>query len=74
MPRCGTLSRQSTYAANLSCELGLAIYSPIALRSKSGRVGDIGFFQHDGSYEWIRNAFHSPVSHAFLIPLNIDSY
>ena len=39
----------------------IAILNPVPLGEKSGRAGDIGFFQQDGKYRWIRNAFHAPV-------------
>ena len=54
-------SDQDEFASNLQSALGIAILAPVPIRSKSGRVGDIGFFQHDGKYRWIRNAFHAPV-------------
>ena len=63
MPRACNHSRQDAYAANLSLSnaLGTAVLNPVPLRPKSGRVGDIAFFNRDGSFEWIRNAFHSEV-------------
>jgi hypothetical protein len=56
--------KQAAYADNLSGNsLGLAVYHPIPLRPDIhvGRVGDIAFFGCDGGYEWINNAFLSPV-------------
>ena len=28
----------------------------------SGKVGDIAFFDQDGKYQWLRNAFHTAVT------------
>jgi hypothetical protein len=53
-------SKQKSYAANLrGTPLGVAVYQPIPLQNetKVGRVGDIAFFDEDGKYEWIANAF-----------------
>ena len=55
------VSNQEAFASNLPSALGTAILNPVPLRTKSGRVGDIGFFQQDGKYHWIRNAFHTIV-------------
>ena len=60
MPPTG--SCQEVYAANLSNPLGVAVFNPIPFRTETGRVGDIGFFHHNGEYEWIRNAFDSEVN------------
>ena len=57
-------SKQTSYAANLRrTQLGLAVYQPLPLQqeTKVGRVGDIAFFDEDGSYEWITNAFDTKV-------------
>src|SRR2546423_15160623 len=53
--------KQVSYANNLPCDLGTALYSPIRLRQYSGRVGDVAFLHEDGKYEWIRNAFDPTV-------------
>jgi hypothetical protein len=57
-----TDSCQDVYAANLESPLGVAIFHPIPFRTETGRVGDIGFFHHNGEYEWIRSAFDSEVT------------
>lgn len=49
---------QDRFARNLSGSYpGLAVYNPIQLRSHSGKIGDIAFFDENGRYMWIRNAF-----------------
>ena len=59
MPKRAT---QEKYAENLRhTDLGLAVYHPIEFRQRSGRVGDIGFFDENGKYQWIRNAFDAEV-------------
>lgn len=61
MPR--TTSKQEGFAANLGgTALGTAVYQPVKMRDKSGRVGDIAFFDNVGKYVWIRNAFDTPVT------------
>ena len=68
-------SKQESYAANLRSALGTAILNPVPYRKKSGRVGDVGFFHADGSYEWFRNAFHTDVdSNGDIIPNLIRPY
>ena len=57
-------SKQTSYVANLrGTPLGLAVYQPLPLQqeTKVGRVGDIAFFDDDGKYEWITNAFDTKV-------------
>jgi hypothetical protein len=56
-------SRQQAFAANLSKNFsgGTAIYKPIPKASHSGLVGDIGFFNDQGKYEWLHNAFFEEV-------------
>ena len=57
-------SKQTSYAANLrGTSLGLAVYQPLPLQqdTKVGRVGDIAFFDEDGEYEWVTNAFETTV-------------
>jgi len=59
MPRTST---QEKFADNLGgTPLGTAVYHPIELKRSSGRVGDIAFFDENGKYQWIRNAFDSEV-------------
>ena len=53
-------SKQAAYATDLrGTPLGLAVYQPLPLQQeeKVGRVGDIAFFDEDGKYQWIANAF-----------------
>ena len=64
-------SKQATYAINLKgTPMGTAVYQPIQLHpeSKVGRVGDIAFFDEEGRYEWITNAFDTKVTH-FVTPI-----
>lgn len=61
MPR--TTSKQEGFAANLGgTALGTAVYQPIKMRDKSGRVGDVAFFNKVGKYVWLRNAFDTLVT------------
>jgi hypothetical protein len=57
------VSDQDAFAANLQsqCRGGTAIYHPLEFRSHSGRVGDIAFFNSQGKYMWVHNAFHTQV-------------
>ena len=58
MPR----SPQDDYAENLkNNDFGLPIYHPIPCLENSGRVGDVGFFQRDGVYCCLANAFDAQV-------------
>jgi hypothetical protein len=55
-------SKQEVFAQNLGgTPLGVAVYHPIPLKGNSGRVGDVAFFNGDGGYEWIANAFDTDV-------------
>ena len=57
-------SRQEVYALNLGgTPLGLPIYEPIPFRDgiNVGRVGDIAFFDQEGGYQWVANAFDKDV-------------
>jgi len=55
-------STQAAYAANFQKEgKGLAIYHPLKPRGHSQKVGDIAFFNQDGEYSWIQNAFDKEV-------------
>jgi hypothetical protein len=55
-------SIQEKFAKNLSpSPHGTAIYHPLVMRQRSGRVGDIAFHDFEGKYKWIRNAFDSDV-------------
>ena len=57
------LSLQQEYADNLDPNrFGLAICEPLLFEEKSGRVGDIAYFSHEGSYHCLINAFDSAVS------------
>jgi len=54
--------KQEAYAANLKGDpMGMAVYQPIQLRREIpvGRVGDIAFFDNEGGYIWVSNAFCS---------------
>ena len=75
MPQSST---QEAYAYNLKGKpLGTAIYRPVLLLNHSRRVGDIGFFDREGRYKCIRNAFDVEVDHILhflkmsLLTLNI---
>ena len=58
-----TGSRQDAFAKNLSRSFhGIAVYKPIEKGLHSGRIGDIGFFNDQGKYRWVHNAFFSEVS------------
>src|SRR5216117_1343013 len=66
MPR----SPQDEYAENLkNNNLGLPIYRPIPCVENSGRVGDVGFFQRDGVYCCLANAFDAKVLLTYSIML-----
>ena len=55
---------QEKYAKNLESQCrGLAVYRPAAMQAHSHRVGDIAFFDSQGLYRWVQNAFNSYVSH-----------
>jgi hypothetical protein len=56
-------SDQDAYAVNLASQSrgGTAIYHPLEFRAHCGRVGDIGFFDSQGKYIWVHNAFHTEV-------------
>jgi hypothetical protein len=56
-------SKQEGYARNLNgTPFGTALYHPIPLQEKEG-VGDIGFWDGDGKWIAVCNAFDSEVSH-----------
>ena len=60
----GVSSRQEVYAINLGgTPFGLPVYEPIPFRDgiKVGRVGDIAFFDQEGGYQWVTNAFDREV-------------
>lgn len=59
-------SKQELYAKNLEREgLGLAIYNPRSFiydeEANEKCIGDIRYFNADGTYEWIANAWHISV-------------
>jgi hypothetical protein len=58
-------SNQEEFAENLNghCRGGIALYHPLEYRpgSKINCVGDIAFFDSQGNYNWIHNAFDSLV-------------
>ena len=57
-------SKQEAYAQNLGgTTLGFALYHPIPMSQTRGRVGDIGFLNPDGTYQWLANAFDLAVFH-----------
>jgi hypothetical protein len=59
-------TRQESFAENLKgANLGTALYHPVQLKEHSGRVGDIAFFNNEGKYQWLRNAFHTEVEPEF---------
>jgi hypothetical protein len=50
------------YAKDLAgTPVGTAVYHPIEMRAFSARVGDIAFFDENGKYQWVCNAFHAQV-------------
>ena len=55
--------KQDSFMKNLGgTPLGTPLYHPERFRESSGRVGDIAFFNvENGGYEWIGNAFDTPV-------------
>ena len=56
-------SKQEGYARNLNgTPFGTALYHPIPLQEQEG-VGDIGFWDGDGKWIAVCNAFDSEVSH-----------
>jgi len=57
-------NQQATFAANLGgTSLGMALFDPIEFRENMlyGRVGDVAYFDSEGSYKWICNAFDTDV-------------
>ena len=60
-------TKQERFAENLKdVNLGTALYHPVQLKEHSGRVGDIAFFNSEGKYQWLRNAFHPEVNNLIL--------
>ena len=57
------LSAQDRYAELLapSGSNRLALYRPVPFHENSGRVGDIGFFDEQGRFMWLANAFQVEV-------------
>lgn len=54
-------TKQEDFAKNLAgTPWGMALYHPILLREREG-VGDIGFFNEDGKWIVVCNAFDSAV-------------
>jgi hypothetical protein len=54
--------KQEAYASNLNgFGRGTAVYRPEVEPEQSGRVGDVAFFDLEGRYQWIRNAFDTGV-------------
>jgi hypothetical protein len=65
-------STQAAFSANLAgTPLGTAVYHPVPFNQRSGRVGDIAFFDENGGYKWIRNAFDDEVLRFFLARLQL---
>ena len=59
--RCA-MSFQAAYSANLKKQgRGVAVYHPLIPRQYSHAIGDIAFFDGDGKYRRIANAFDSEV-------------
>jgi hypothetical protein len=53
--------KQERYAKNLAgTPMGMALYHPILMREREG-VGDVGFFDEDGKWIAICNAFDTGV-------------
>jgi hypothetical protein len=56
-------SKQDIFAENLKGDpMGMALFYPLPLRPgirDGGNVGDIAFFNSDGHYLWVSNAFCS---------------
>lgn len=69
MPFSRASSKQVQYANNLASPMGLPLISPIPFREdlKSGRVGDIGWLDQEGGYEWVHNCHHPTVESLTLI-------
>jgi hypothetical protein len=60
-------STQEIYAANLKCQdLGYAVYRPFKQGDHFQKVGDIAFFDGEGMYRWVQNAFHVRVECYFF--------
>lgn len=54
---------QRNYEKNLGgTAFGTPLRHPVLFRENSGRVGDVGYFDHNGNWRWIRNAFDSQVN------------
>jgi hypothetical protein len=72
-------SKQDIFAENLKGDpMGMALFYPLPLRPgirDGGNVGDIAFFNNDGHYLWVSNAFCSDnVTYLLTIKLNITGY
>jgi hypothetical protein len=57
------ISDQEGFAKNLQSQSrgGIAVYHPLEFLEHSGRIGDIAFFNSQGKYIWVHNAFHTQV-------------
>jgi hypothetical protein len=68
-------STQVAYAANLQSQgRGLPIYRPFPFAKETFmyRAGDVGFFDQDGQYQWVLNAFNRDVlRHKFVLGFDL---
>lgn len=58
-----SFSEVATAIANVSNE---------RVQRQSGKVGDIAFFNRDGKYQWVRNAFDVDVNRSFCVLIYRD--
>jgi hypothetical protein len=69
-------SKQNIFAENLKgYGMGTALFDPLPIGLEIrdvGNIGDIAFFDEDGRYRWISNAFRSDnVTTRFRLKLNV---
>ena len=60
------MAKQTAYSANLEREgLGMALYHPLPFLENENekRIGDIAYFDAQGIYKWIANAWDAKVIH-----------
>ena len=52
--------------------MGMALYEPLPFRNAThhGRVGDVAYFNPDGDYKWVCNAFDAEA--CYQIPNDVD--
>jgi hypothetical protein len=66
--------KQIQFAANLNgTSMGMALYEPILYREGMhfGSTGDVAYFDSNGDYKWVCNAFASEVFSSFARRLTI---